>query len=135
MRALAAAGYRAIGPDMPGYGGEYTDTAVADRLVRLLDAFGIDRAVLVGHDSGAPTTWTVARRHRRRVAGLVLLAVPYAPRPAARATHRAVRGDGPPALPAHALLGAAGHFAQMERAREVDELLVNFVSEVATAHP
>lgn len=87
LRALAAAGYRAIAPDMPGYGGtdrpasigEYTNIAVADRLVRLLDALGIDRAVLVGHDFGAPATWTVARRHRRRVAGLVLLAVPYAP--------------------------------------------------------
>ena len=89
VSALAAAGYRAIAPDMPGYGGtdrptsidDYTNVAVADRLVGLLDALGIDRAVLVGHDFGAPATWTVALRHRSRVAGLVLLAVPYAPDP------------------------------------------------------
>jgi pimeloyl-ACP methyl ester carboxylesterase len=87
VTALAAAGYRAIAPDMPGYGGtdrpvsigEYTNAAVADRLVRLLDGLGIERAVLVGHDFGAPATWTVALRHRSRVAGLVLLAVPYVP--------------------------------------------------------
>ncbi|MCK8672119.1 alpha/beta hydrolase [Rhodococcus sp. HM1] len=89
VSALAAAGYRAIAPDMPGYGGtdrptsidEFTNAVVADRLVGLLDALGIERAVLVGHDFGAPATWTAALRHRSRVAGLVLLAVPYAPDP------------------------------------------------------
>lgn len=87
VTALAAAGYRAIAPDMPGYGGtdrpasieEYTNVAVADRLAGLLDALGIEHAVLVGHDFGAPAAWTVALRHRSRVAGLVLLSVPYAP--------------------------------------------------------
>lgn len=87
VTALGAAGYRAIAPDMPGYGGtdrpatidEYTNPAVADRLVGLLDALGIEQAVLVGHDFGAPAAWTVAERYRNRVAGLVLLAVPYTP--------------------------------------------------------
>ncbi|MGI9208555.1 MAG: alpha/beta fold hydrolase [Rhodococcus sp. (in: high G+C Gram-positive bacteria)] len=85
--ALAGAGYRAIAPDMPGYGGtdrpatveQYTAVATADRLVGLLDALGIARAVFVGHDFGAPAAWTTALRHPSRVAGLVLLAVPYAP--------------------------------------------------------
>ncbi|MEU5841043.1 alpha/beta hydrolase [Rhodococcus sp. NPDC047139] len=84
---LAAAGYRAVAPDMPGYGRtdrpealeDYTNVAVTDRLVRLLDALGIDRAVFVGHDFGAPVAWTMALRHPDRVTGLVLLAVPYAP--------------------------------------------------------
>ena len=87
MAALAAAGYRAIAPDMPGYGGteclpaveDYTSVAIADRLVGLLDALGIAEAVFVGHDFGAPAAWTVALRHPSRVAGLVLLAVPYTP--------------------------------------------------------
>jgi pimeloyl-ACP methyl ester carboxylesterase len=89
IETLAAAGYRAVAPDMPGYGGtdrpaaveEYTNVAVADRLVRLLDALGIDEAVFVGHDFGAPAAWTTALRHTERVEGLVLLAVPYAPDP------------------------------------------------------
>ncbi len=87
VKTLAAAGYRAVAPDMPGYGrtdrptivGEYTNVAVADRLRRLLDALGIHQAVFVGHDFGAPVAWTMALRHADRVAGLVLLAVPYAP--------------------------------------------------------
>ncbi|MEE2034655.1 alpha/beta fold hydrolase [Rhodococcus chondri] len=87
VSALAAAGYRAVAPDMPGYGRtdrpssieEYTNVAVADRLIGLCDALGIERAVFVGHDFGAPVAWTVALRHADRVAGLMLLAVPYAP--------------------------------------------------------
>lgn len=85
--ALAEAGFRAIALDMPGYGGttrpdsvdEYTNDAVANRLVDLLDALGIDKAVFVGHDFGAPAAWTTALRYPDRVAGLVSLAVPYAP--------------------------------------------------------
>ncbi|MFC9363491.1 alpha/beta fold hydrolase [Rhodococcus sp. NPDC057014] len=87
MLALAASGYRAIAPDMPGYGGtdvprdidDYTNERVSDALIGLLDALGLDRAVFVGHDFGAPVAWTVALRHRERVSGLVLLAVPYMP--------------------------------------------------------
>ena len=85
--ALAEAGIRAIALDMPGYGGttrpdsvdEYTNDAVAARLIALLDALGIDKAVFVGHDFGAPAAWTTALRYPDRVAGLVSLAVPYAP--------------------------------------------------------
>src|SRR5690606_26373693 len=70
LAALVAAGYRAVAPDMPGYGRtgrpreveEYTNVAVADRLVRLLDVLGIDSAVVVGHDFGAPVAWTTALR-------------------------------------------------------------------------
>ncbi|MDV6210005.1 alpha/beta hydrolase [Rhodococcus erythropolis] len=85
--ALTEAGFRAIALDMPGYGGttrpeaveDYTNDAVANRLIDLLDALGIDKAVFVGHDFGAPVAWTTALRHPDRVAGLVSLAVPYAP--------------------------------------------------------
>lgn len=84
---LADAGFRAIALDMPGYGGttrpeniaDYTNHVVAQRMIALLDALGIDRAVFVGHDFGAPAAWTTALRYPDRVAGLVSLAVPYAP--------------------------------------------------------
>lgn len=85
--ALANAGFRAIALDMPGYGGttrpsdivDYTNDAVAERMIALLDALEIDKAVFVGHDFGAPAAWTTALRYPERVAGLVSLAVPYAP--------------------------------------------------------
>ncbi|MFZ2174540.1 MAG: alpha/beta hydrolase [Rhodococcus sp. (in: high G+C Gram-positive bacteria)] len=87
MGALAEAGFRAIAPDMPGYGGtdvpasigDYTNEAVSERLIGLLDTSGVERAVVVGHDFGAPAAWTTALRYPERVSGLILLAVPYAP--------------------------------------------------------
>ncbi|WP_369792619.1 alpha/beta fold hydrolase [Williamsia sp. D3] len=87
VEPLVAAGFRVIAPDMPGYGAtdspggvaEYTFAAVADRVVALLDSLEVQQAIVVGHDFGAPTAWTVALEHRERVAGLVLLAMPYAP--------------------------------------------------------
>jgi len=87
MAAIADAGFRAIAPDMLGYGGtdapgdprEYTYERVAADLVALLDVLGAERGVFVGHDFGAPAAWNVAVRSPARVAGLVLLSVPYEP--------------------------------------------------------
>jgi pimeloyl-ACP methyl ester carboxylesterase len=87
VEPLVAAGFRVIAPDMPGYGAttapatidEYTYTSVARRLIDLLDALGTGRAVVVGHDFGAPTAWTLALTHPSRTAGLVLMAMPYSP--------------------------------------------------------
>jgi alpha-beta hydrolase superfamily lysophospholipase len=61
MKAIASAGYRAIAPDMRGYGRSsapadknlYTPLQTAGDLVGLLDALKIPSAVLVGHDWGA----------------------------------------------------------------------------------
>src|ERR1700722_11356168 len=65
MKAIAAAGYRAIAPDMRGYGRSsapadanlYTPLQTAGDLVGLLDALKIPNAVLVGHDWGATHAW------------------------------------------------------------------------------
>lgn len=87
LSALADAGFRAIAPDMLGYGGssapadpsEYTYERITRDLVGLLDALEIPDAVFVGHDFGAPAAWNVALRARARTRGLVLLSVPYDP--------------------------------------------------------
>jgi len=87
LRALAAAGYRAIAPDMLGYGDsdapadprDYSYAHITELLVGLLDALAIDSAVFVGHDFGASSAWNVAIRARDRCRGLVLLSVPYDP--------------------------------------------------------
>src|SRR5260370_19653173 len=68
MKAIASAGYRAIAPDMRGYGRSsapadatlYTPLQTAGDLVGLLDALKIPGAVLVGHDWGATHAWNVA---------------------------------------------------------------------------
>lgn len=54
----------------------YRPRDYADDVVALLDAFGIARAVLVGHSSSCITARLVAAGHPRRTAGLVLIASP-----------------------------------------------------------
>ena len=88
MKAVASAGYRAIAPDMRGYGRSsapaeatfYTPLHTAGDLVGLLDALSIVRAVLVGHDWGAGHAWNAALMRPDRFTALFCLSVPYVPR-------------------------------------------------------
>jgi pimeloyl-ACP methyl ester carboxylesterase len=88
MTAVSSAGYRAIAPDMRGYGRSsapadptlYTPLHTAGDLVGLLDALSIASAVLVGHDWGAAHAWNVALMRPDRFAAVFCLSVPYVPR-------------------------------------------------------
>src|SRR5919108_2913975 len=81
--ALTGAGLRAIAPDMRGFGASdrpeaveayRLGRAVAD-LLALLDALGIGRAHVVGHDWGAAVAWLLAAIHPDRVERLVAMSV------------------------------------------------------------
>ncbi len=88
LTALAAAGYRAIAPDMRGYGrtdapaetARYTMLHHVGDMVGLLDALGEDRAVVAGHDWGAPVAWHCALMRPDRFRAAAVLSVPYSPR-------------------------------------------------------
>jgi pimeloyl-ACP methyl ester carboxylesterase len=68
IRALAAAGFRAIAPDQRGYGETdcpkpieaYTIRNLVADLTGMLDALGIDKAAIVGHDWGGFVAWSAA---------------------------------------------------------------------------
>jgi pimeloyl-ACP methyl ester carboxylesterase len=72
----AFASRRVIAPDLRGYGastGAVTAwTDLADDLVDLLDALRVPHAVVVGLSMGGQIALDLYRRHRRRVAGLLL---------------------------------------------------------------
>ncbi|MEG3663325.1 alpha/beta hydrolase [Celeribacter halophilus] len=88
MPALAAAGYHVIVPNQRGYGNasrpdEVTDYDIAHLtgdLAALLDHFGYDDAIFVGHDWGANVVWSMAQLHPDRVSRIINLALPYQPR-------------------------------------------------------
>src|SRR6266545_7293967 len=85
LPCLAGLGFRAVAPDMRGYGRssvysrheDYAlEHAVADML-ELLDAMGREKAVWVGHDWGSPVVWSLASHHPERCFGVANLCVPY----------------------------------------------------------
>jgi pimeloyl-ACP methyl ester carboxylesterase len=94
LRALAAAGYHAVAPDQRGYGltespvevERYTMLHLVGDVVALIEALGEDRAVLVGHDWGAPVVWNTALLRPDRVRGVVGISVPPARRSQVRPT-------------------------------------------------
>jgi pimeloyl-ACP methyl ester carboxylesterase len=88
MKAIASAGYRAIAPDMRGYGRSlapadatlYTPLHTAGDLVGLLDALNIPSAIIVGHDWGASHAWNAALMRPDRFKAVFCMSVPYVPR-------------------------------------------------------
>ncbi len=88
LAALSEAGYRAVAPDLRGYGQtdspvesqRYTQLHLVGDVIGLLDALGEEQAVVVGHDWGAALAWTTALLRPDRVRGVVGLSVPYRPR-------------------------------------------------------
>ncbi len=85
LPCFADLGFRAVAPDMRGYGrssvhSRHEDYAleqsVAD-MIELLDALGTEKAIWVGHDWGSPVVWSLASHHPERCFGVANLCVPY----------------------------------------------------------
>ncbi|WP_414449720.1 alpha/beta fold hydrolase [Burkholderia sp. 22PA0099] len=84
LAPLARAGFRAVAPDLRGYG--LTDSPdavdafdirhlVAD-MVGVLDALDVPQAIIVGSDWGATVAWQAAATRPDRFRGVVALGVP-----------------------------------------------------------
>jgi pimeloyl-ACP methyl ester carboxylesterase len=90
---LAKAGYKAVAPDMRGYGksdrpaaiSAYNQVEVVNDIIGLIAALGYETAIVLGHDWGAPTAWSCALHHPDKVTAVGALSVPFLP-----------RGDEPP---------------------------------------
>ena len=93
---LAEAGLRVVAPDQRGYspgarpvGVEaYRTEALAQDVVDVADALGLDTFHLVGHDWGAAVAWCVAAHHGERLRSLTTFSVPHL-----AAYNRALRED------------------------------------------
>ena len=68
LPALASLGFRAIAPDMRGYGRsgvysrheDYAQEHIVRDILELLQSLGREKAVWVGHDWGSPVAWNLA---------------------------------------------------------------------------
>src|SRR5262245_3362770 len=94
LAALSQAGFRAVAPDMRGYGqterpeaiDQYTLVHLVGDMVGLLDALAAESAVIVGHDWGAPVAWHAALLRPDRFRAVIGLSVPFRPRGQIRPT-------------------------------------------------
>jgi len=101
LAALAEAGFHAVAPDMRGYGETdapetieaYTLLHLVGDMVGVLDALGMESAVIAGHDWGAPVAWHAALLRPDRFRAVIGLSVPYVPRTSVRPTTVMPRTD------------------------------------------
>ncbi|KAI1193782.1 putative epoxide hydrolase [Nemania serpens] len=83
--AFAGLGFRAVAPDMPGYGkstarrivDDYCQEAIVEGMIALLEDNGRDAAIWVGHDWGAGVVSSVATQHPEVVKALATIAVSF----------------------------------------------------------
>src|ERR1044071_4453131 len=80
LQPLAAAGFRAIAPDLPGYGysdktadAQYTIDEQARAVIGLMDRLGIDKAVIAGASYGGAVASIMALDYPERVEKLILV--------------------------------------------------------------
>ena len=88
LPALAKAGFRAVAPDLRGYGQsdrpeeveKYTIFDDIGDIVGLVDALGAEHAVIAGHDVGATIAWQAALLRPDRFRAVIALGPPFRPR-------------------------------------------------------
>jgi pimeloyl-ACP methyl ester carboxylesterase len=91
LAALGDAGYRALAPDLRGYGGsshpkgdvaDYGSDKLTADLCGLLDHYGYEQAAFSGHDWGSMVVWEMGKLHPDRVTSIYNMSVPFTQSPA-----------------------------------------------------
>jgi pimeloyl-ACP methyl ester carboxylesterase len=80
-------GYRVAAIDVRGYGGSskpreiaaYSMTNIAGDVAAVVDALGDGKAILFGHDWGAPIVWNTSLLYSGKISAVAGLSVPYMP--------------------------------------------------------
>lgn len=88
ITAFATLGYRAVAPDLRGYGdtdapssiSSYTCFHIVGDVVALIQSLGVDHVFLVAHDWGAMIAWYLCLFRPDMVKAFVSLTLPFRPR-------------------------------------------------------
>ena len=81
---LSSAGYHVVAPFMRGYpptssppSGDYRGEVLSQDILALIDAFGVESAVVVGHDWGASAAYVAAIKAPGKIRKLVAISLPH----------------------------------------------------------
>ena len=85
IKPIAEAGFKVLAFDVRGYGGSdkphaveaYVMQELMNDIIGLIDSQNESKAILIGHDWGAPMVWNTAALYPERVAAVAGLSVPY----------------------------------------------------------
>ena len=85
LPVLAGLGWRAVAPDLRGYGDSsrpkgreaYRLEHLVEDAAQIFDALGAKRRLLIAHDWGALVAWAFAMQKARPLDGLVIMNVPH----------------------------------------------------------
>jgi pimeloyl-ACP methyl ester carboxylesterase len=117
LKALSEAGYHVVAPDQRGYGqteapeaiDQYTQFHLVGDIIGLMDALGEEKAVIAGHDWGAPVAWNTALLRPDRIRGVIGLSVPFSSPVGKSATGGAAVGMAGPIKPTDGMKLAFGN--------------------------
>lgn len=85
LSKLADTGYHAVAPFMRGYypsaipaDGDYSTLALGQDILGLIDAFGAESAIVIGHDWGAMSAYSAVNQDtHNKISKLVTIAIPH----------------------------------------------------------
>ena len=86
LKYFSEKGFHVIAPDMRGYGestvhknkADYSQREIVKDMVELFQSFNKDNVIIIGHDWGSETAWSMARHYPGLVKAVASLCVPYA---------------------------------------------------------
>ena len=88
IKPIANLGYKVLAIDVRGYGGsskplevkEYDMLSLVGDIIGIIDSENKGKAILIGHDWGAPICWNAAALNPEKIKAVVGLSVPYSRR-------------------------------------------------------